>query len=191
MSVIRLAVIAIGCLIGGPYMLYRSATSANPPTLEQLTKVSGIVQLDTEVRSTRRSRTTYPVLIVSGAATRYKYLDWFPRSEEIPQLVQTGRPVTLWTDADAINYVWQIEQEGKIVIPYDDIRGAIVANNKYNWLFGVGGIVLGLGAAFGLYRQLAPPDDMPRPRPQERGTGSKAGTKKPTRKRKPAEDEEW
>lgn len=190
-SSIRLAVIAIGCLIGGPFMLYRSMTASSPPTLEQLTKVSGILRVDSEERSTRRSTYRYPVLLVDGSSTRFKYLDWFPNSESIPQLVHAGQPATIWGDAGVNDFVWQVEQDGKIIVPFADVRSAIVANRQYDWLFGVGGIGLGLGAAFMLYRQLAPPADTPRPKPKGRGTSGKPASKKPQRKRKPTEDEDW
>lgn len=153
MNQLRLILIAVGCLIGGPVLLVRGFTPL--PSLEKLEKVSGIVRFDTGSRSTRRSRTEYPVLTIAGVPTRFAYLDWFPRSNRLTSLVRAGENVTIWTDRGRHDWVWQIEQGGQVIIPYAEVRNAIQSNEQWNWLFGCGLIALGIVVSVKLYREHA------------------------------------
>jgi hypothetical protein len=146
---LRLLVIAVGCLIAGPVLVFRFFSAL--PSLEKLDKVSGVVQFDTETRSTRSTSTQYPVFIVGG--DRYKYLDWFPKADSITSFVRAGDQVAIWTDKGANEWVWQIEQDGKLVMPYSDVRNAVASNKRFDWIIGGGVFFLGLIASGMLYRQ--------------------------------------
>lgn len=145
MRQIHLLVIAVGCLIAGPVLVFRFFSEL--PTLEDLTKVSGIVQFHTETRSTRRTTTTYPVLIIDDVPTRFKYLDWFPKADTITTLVRANDKVSIWTDRGGNDWVWQIEQDGKLVVPYSAIRNAVESNRRDDWLFGGEAFILGIAAS--------------------------------------------
>ena len=151
MNQVRLVVLAVGCLIGSVFLFVRCLSGL--PALKDLTEVSGVVRFGMETVRSRRSTTDYPVLILDGSPTRYKYLVWFPKSDEITRLVRAGAPVTIWTDKGRNDWVWQIEQYGELVVPYSDIRHAAWKNQQFDWIAAGVMLVLGIAATVGLFRQ--------------------------------------
>jgi hypothetical protein len=149
MRQVRLFVIAAGCLVAGPLLVYRHF--AGLPQFDELSKVAGTVGVETTTRTTRYAKHRHPVLVVSGSSTRYSYLDWFPRVEEIPRLLKDGDEVTLWIEPGR-NWVWQIERGGEQLVSYQEIRDAVAANERFNLLIGSAVFLLGVAAAFMLYR---------------------------------------
>lgn len=157
---LRLLIIAVACLVGGVVLILHPF--AVVPALDELTKVTGEVTVVMETRRTRYTSPQYPVLTVRGSSGRYKYLDWFPRAEEIPAMLNPGDRVTLWTDAGKLDWVWQIERDGQIIIPYQDVRDAVAANWLFYPILGVVVLSIGVGAAYFLYRSYATPPAPPR-----------------------------
>ncbi len=146
---LQLLVIAVGCLIAAPILLIRSATSL--PELAELEQVEGDLRLEIGSRGTRR-RTSYPVLRLGQHATPFAYLDWFPNSSELARGLQQGVPAKIWSDRGGNDWVWQIEQDGNIVVAYADVRAAIEHNNRFDVWFGIGAFGLSLAAAWMLRR---------------------------------------
>lgn len=149
MRQLRLLLVGAICLIGGIVLLLRSFSEPIP--IEKLEKVSGKVRLDYDTRSYRGFSEQYPVFVIKGS--RYKYLDWFPNAEGITSLVRDGEEVTIWTDRGDNNWVWQIEQNGQIVIPYSEVRNAIASNTRFDWLWGGGLFSIGIVGIVMFFRQ--------------------------------------
>ncbi len=146
---LRLVVIAVGCLIGGCTLIFRSF--AGVPRFEDLTEVSGVVKLDTDSTWTRGGAIRYPVLIVDSSPVRYKYLDWFPRVKEVLTAIHAGDRITLWTDSKN-NWVWQIENDGRRVVSYAEVRAAVVSNGRFDVPLGIAVLALSGLSWRSLYR---------------------------------------
>jgi hypothetical protein len=87
------------------------------------------------------------VLIVGQSPTRYKYLDWYPKADSIASLLRREEPVTIWTDRDGENWVWQVEQGGKVIASFDEIRETVKQHRRFDWAIGGAIILVGLRAA--------------------------------------------
>lgn len=142
---LRVGIIALTCLILGCYMLIKASIQAPVPPLEALQQVTGTVQMETKVTRTRRSTREHPVLAINNQ--RFEYLGWFPHSDELPDLVRSGEFITIWTDAAANNWVWQIERNGEQIVSYGEVRTAVVAQRQWEPFVGIGVLVLGFLAA--------------------------------------------
>jgi hypothetical protein len=137
-----LLALSLGALVGGGVLLVRYFSGL--PALDELEKVSGTVQLDAEVSSSRWGTTRYPVLVVGEPSNRFKYLEWFPKSDSVTRLVRAGERATIWTDRDENGWVWQIEQRGRLVIQYAEVRDAVASNQRFDWLLGGGMLAVGI-----------------------------------------------
>jgi hypothetical protein len=152
---VRLLIIAIGCLVACPVLLYRYY--AGMPEFAELSKVSGEVRLKMESRRARRSTSTYPVLTFLETPGTYHYLDWFPRAEQIPTLVRPGNQITIWTDAGRNNWVWQIEKDNQLIVSYQEVRDAVESNERYT-IIGVPVLLaIGVFASVMVYRDFRNP----------------------------------
>lgn len=135
-------VVGIGCTVLGPWLIIRALIPL--PATKDLKKVSGVVRYETGVRSTRRSKTKYHILIVGKPSNQFKYLDWFPRSSELKNLVKPEDFVTVWVNAGKNDWVWQIKRDGEVVISHAEVSKAVSANSRFDWLFGIGLFALGI-----------------------------------------------
>ena len=140
-TLLRVAVIAIGGLIAGVLLLIRASLHSQPTPLESLQKVTGSVKLETGTRGDEE----YPVLVIDRE--RYKYLDWFPHADELPKTLRSGETISIWTDAKANRWVWQIERNGEQIVPYAAVHDAVAANKAWDPFFGIFMIVLGIFAS--------------------------------------------
>lgn len=119
MALLRVVVLAVGCLASGTYLMVRQMWEAPLPAKEVLQAVSGTLQLETGVRTSRRSWTEYPVLVIGGQ--RYTYMEWFPDADTLPDRIRTGDTVSILADAEN-KWVWQIERNGEVIVPYAAVR---------------------------------------------------------------------
>ena len=117
------------------------------PAIDELEKVSGIVQFETESKG---GGNKYLVMVVGDE--RCKYLSWFPHADKMRALVRAGRPATIWTDKGANDWVWQIEQDDALVVRYADMRNAAASNKRFGWLLGGLMILMAGHSVFKLYR---------------------------------------
>ena len=137
-TLLRVAVIAVGCLIAGVSLLVRSYLYSRPTPLESLQKVTGTVKLETGIRGDEE----YPVLVIDRE--RYKYLDWFPNADTLPTTLRSGETISIWTDAKTNRWVWQIERNGEQLVPYAAVHDAVAANKAWDPVLGVFVFVLGI-----------------------------------------------
>src|SRR2546427_10662553 len=110
----RLLIIGVGCLIAGVVLIVRYYTAL--PKLEDLRPVTGEVRLELGTRTTRRSQHHYPILVFNDSPNKYKYLDWFPKADDIPTMIRAADTITIWTDRGERNWIWQIERAGQLLV---------------------------------------------------------------------------
>jgi len=151
MRQLRLLVVAIGGFIAGAVLITRYY--AELPRLDELSQVSGEVRFDTETRTSRYSSARYPVLMLGGSSVRYTYLDWFPRADELTDLVRPGDHITIWTDPEK-RWVWQIEKNSGLVIRYEEVRDAVASNERFDLILGIGMLIVGALASVAFVRTL-------------------------------------
>jgi hypothetical protein len=72
---------------------------------------------------------------------RYRYMAWFPKADDLSELIHPAVPVTIW--ADDARRVWQIEQGDAPVVAYAEIREAMEDRRRFDWVLGAA--VFGLG----------------------------------------------
>jgi len=90
------------------------------------------------------------VIILGGSSkNRFKYLDWFPNSGNITSLVREGEEATVWTDMKENQWVWQIEQGGRVVVDYSEIRAAVGSNKQFDLILGL--CLIGVGVACAIF----------------------------------------
>ncbi len=116
------------------------------PRLDQLDKLTGIVQHTTGEYTVSQKTVQYPALRIGESRERYGYMNWFPRSSQLTSVVRAGEPATIWTDSGNNKFIWQIEQNGQTLVRYEEIRDAIIANNQAEIILGP--LVLLLGVYF-------------------------------------------
>ena len=152
MDKIRLLVIGIGCLIVSPILLFRYIDGV--PSLNELKELSGEVSWHVGSRSTKRDPSEYPVIKLHNSENLYKYLDWFPESEEIVNKIPSGETVTIWVD-EKNDWVWQIKQKDEIVTSYSVISEAVKHNMRHHKYGAPFLFILGCYSLFMLRRKMA------------------------------------
>jgi hypothetical protein len=127
---IKMLILAGFCLVGAVILGWR--TFMHPlPTKAQLTAFEGTVS---DVRMVPRSPSpvTYPMLHLVGESGGFGYLDWFPEPERISQL-KPGDRVRLLSDTPNGNrWIWNLEKDGRTVVPYDEVFAAVRYNNRFD-----------------------------------------------------------
>jgi len=138
----------IGCFIAAPVLIYRSFVGL--PSESDLTRVDGTV---TEVllveRSNKYGNKVHPAITLAGRTEVFRYLDWFPRPETILQTIRPGDHIVILSDIGKNEWIWQIERDGNIIVDYEDIKGAVASNNRFDPILGTGLLLVG---CFGVYR---------------------------------------
>ncbi len=150
MSRLRPLIPIIACLVGACFLGWRSIAKA-PPKQEQLTTIEGVVRdVTTGTRSNRYNSARYPVIRLEGHAEGFKYLDWFPQPRRIYDELKAGDRVRLLSDTpDGDHWVWQVEKDGRVIVSYAEIHGAVQDNRRYDPYLA---IILGAVGLFGFRR---------------------------------------
>jgi hypothetical protein len=118
------------CLVGAAILGWRSLATS-PPKKEQLAVIQGTVQNIREVKRTEDK--THPLLFIEGRPDPFFYLDWFPQPERIYQEVKAGDRVRLLSDTGTGNrWIWELEKDGRTIVAYQEVLGAVRANNRYD-----------------------------------------------------------
>lgn len=173
---LKMGLVALVFLIFGPYMLIRPYIDPVKVPFESLQRVDGPATVDIEVRRSRRSTSSHPVIIINGQ--KYHYLDSAPGADDLMETIRPGERISIWTDAKN-NWVWQIERNGELIVTYDEIQKVVIANRSLDPVFGVGSIIVGVVIAWRLY-VVSQPYWMTEPKPR-----AKAVSTKPKKKKRP------
>jgi hypothetical protein len=138
----------ICCFIAAPILIYRSFVGI--PAESDLTRVEGeVAEVLLVERSNKYENTEYPAITLVGRDEVFRYLDWFPHPEALLQAIRPGDHVEMLSDVGKNGWLWQIEKDGNIIVGYGDIRKAVVGNNRFDPLLGIGLLLVG---CFGVYR---------------------------------------
>ena len=94
------------------------------------------------------------MLHLVGEADGFGYLDWFPEPERISQL-KPGDRVRLLSDTPNGNrWIWNLEKDGRTVVPYDDVLAAVRHNSSVDPYIALVLALLGSYLLFAFLRSL-------------------------------------
>ncbi len=105
--------------IGATAMMFGPFFST--PSLEKCKKISGPVEVETGSEVVQGRSVSCHEFHVGGNIRGAKYLPWFPDYNRIITMIQPDQPVTIWTDSDKKGWIWQIEQNGQIIVSHAEI----------------------------------------------------------------------
>ena len=147
--------IPLACFAGGIGILVHYFKPQ--PRLDQLDKITGIVEHTTGEYNVSQKTVQYPALRIGESRERYGYMNWFPRSSQLTSVVRAGEPATIWTDSGNNKFIWQIEQNGQTMVRYEEIRDAIIANKQAEIFLGPMVLLLGVYFSYTAIRERRAP----------------------------------
>ncbi len=137
------AAFAIGLIVLGAILVGRWFVPL--PTLEEMEPVTGFARFGSE-SLTGHGR---PVFVMVGdRVERFEYVDWFPEYERLLVRLRSTVLSTVWVDRGEGDRIWQIEQNGTLLVEYDEVREAVADNERFDWVFGA--VLLAVGIVFGI-----------------------------------------
>ena len=134
MNLLKVIIVLSGVLVAATAMMFGPYFTA--PSLKKCRQVTGLVTFWPASQMVSGKALPCHHLTVPDDPRGGKYLPWCPQFGRLPTLLTPDQPATLRIAPGEKNWIWQIEQNGKIIVSYDEIYASGWEYDKQDRMIG-------------------------------------------------------